>query len=318
MNKKKTALYLLFLCFVTINFMAYLQSSKMIHYSTSGVRTEKPENMGFFRKVLVLFTGVNLPKPVNSTTPKDWGLEFKNVTYPTDDGLLLSAWYVPHAHSKAMVILFHGHAASKSQLLLEAKAFYDQGYDLFLVDLRGSGDSNGYESSFGYWESNDVKVSVQYVREHWPKEKIVLFGQSMGSAAILRAFARYSIQADAVILGCPFDDFFNTVRNRFSIMGLPSFPLAQLLMFWGSVQLGFSGFDFQPSKDAQAVHCPALLLYGEKDRNVLPSESVTVLKGLAGVKKAEDFLDCGHESFLKKGPEQWKKGVHRFLGQALR
>lgn len=317
---KKYKLHLIItslVCFIAVNYLAYMQAYKMTHYSPGGVRTEKPENLGIAQKIEVLFNGVNVPKPVNARTPRDLGLDFKTLAYPTGNGLNLSAWYVPHSKSKAMVLLFHGHAASKSQLLTEAYAFYEQGYDLFLVDFRGSGDSDGFKTSLGYDEAEDVNASVRFVREHWPNEKIILFGNSMGSAAILHSFARYPVQADGVILGCPFDSLFHTVKNRFSIMGLPSFPLAHLLMFWGSVQLGYNAFGFRPSEDAKSVHCPALLLFGARDRNVLPNEAGLILKNLVGTKECWFFPNCGHESGFVNNPDQWKKAVFGFLNHNL-
>lgn len=318
---KKKVLYLICfcaLCFMAANFLAYMQAYKMIHYSSTGIRTEKPENLSLLQKVSVLLTGVNIPKSVNATTPRDWGLYFKTLVYPTEGGLNLSAWYVPHSKPKGIVILFHGHTASKSQVLPEAKAFYDHCFDLFLVDFRGSGDSDGNKTTLGYEEANDIKISVDYVRNHWPGEKIILYGNSMGSAAILHAFYKYSIPVYCVILSCPFDNLFHTVKNRFSIMKLPSFPLAHILAFWGSLQLGYNVFGFKPSEDAKSVHCPALLLYGSKDQNVLPVESESIFNNLGGIKVAEDFQNCGHESFLKRDPGQWGKAVFGFLNQCLK
>ncbi len=299
--------------FLAVNFLAYMQAYKMLHYSLNGARTIKPEEMNILQKGLVLFTGVNLPKPVNSSTPANFGMGFKNLTYKSGDGVNLSAWVVPHSHPKGLVALFHGHAASKSQLLNIGKAFHDQGYDLFMVDFRGSGDSDGTKTTLGYDEAEDVKASVQTIHEHWPDEKIVLYGQSMGSVAILHAFSRNPLNVKAIILGCPFDSLYHTVNNRFSIMGLPPFPLADLLLFCGSIQLGFNGFTFRPSEDAREVQCPALLLYGALDRNVLPFESRIIFNHLGGVKKSEEFLNCGHESFQSRDPDQWNKAVFGFL-----
>jgi alpha-beta hydrolase superfamily lysophospholipase len=137
----------------------------------------------------------------------------------------------------------------------------------------------------------------------------------MGSAAILHAFHKAPLPVAGVILGCPFDDFYHTVENRFSILGLPAFPLAHFLMFWGNRQLGFNAYSFKPMEDAVFVHCPALLLYGAQDRNVLPDQSRSVFMNLGGPKESEVFLDCGHESFYSKDPGQWKEAVFGFLDQ---
>lgn len=317
---KNSATYLtafLILVFSAANGLAYLQAYHFIHYSSGGPRTEKPEKIGFAQKVQVLFTGANIPRPRISETPGDLGLKFKTFTYPSEDGVKLSSWYVAHPHPKGMVVLFNGHDATKSQLLPEAKAFYDQGYELFLVDFRGCGESQGSQSSFGYYEARDVQASLLYVQQHWPGEKIILYGSSLGSSAILHAFTQGPPPVQCVILACPFDDFYHTVRNRFVILGLPSFPLVHFLMFWGSLQLGFNAYSFKPMEDARLVHCPALLLYGAKDRNVLPEESLSIYKNLAGVKTSELFREAGHESFFLRDPTQWKKAVFGFLNRNL-
>jgi hypothetical protein len=314
---KRTLILFSAFCFLAVNVLAYMQAYHFIHYSSGGKRTEKPETIGFTQKLKVLLTGANIPRPEISITPAFFGLKFKTLTYSTEDGQKLSAWYVPRAHPKAMALFFEGHDASKSQLLPEAKAFYDQGYELFLADFRGCGESPGSQSSFGYFEARDVKAATLYVQGHWPGEKTVLYGSSMGSAAILHAYAQGPLPADCVILGCPFDSFFHTVQNRFSILGVPPFPLIHFLMFWGSLQLGFNGYSYKPMEDAKSVHCPALLLYGAKDRNVLPSESESVFKCLGGVKSAKEFMNCGHESFFGRDPDPWKKAVFGFLKENL-
>jgi hypothetical protein len=294
-----------------------MQAYHFIHYSSGGKRTERPETISFTQKLKVLLTGANIPRPEISITPAYFGMKFKTLTYSTEDGLRLSAWYVPRAHPKAMVLFFEGHDASKSQLLPEAKAFYDQGYELFLVDYRGCGESPGSQTSFGYFEARDVKASVLYVQRHSTGENRVLYGSSMGSAAILHAFAQSPLPVDCVILACPFDDFYHTVLNRFSIVGIPPFPLAHFLMFWGSLQMGFNGYTYKPMEDAKSVHCPALLLYGARDRDVRPAEAISVFKNFGGLKELEGFRDCGHESFYSKDPAQWKEAVFGFLDRDL-
>ena len=45
----------------------------------------------------------------------------------------------------------------------------------------------------------------------------------------------FGVRADAVVLECPFDRLLTTVEHRFELMGVPAFPLARLLTFWGGV-----------------------------------------------------------------------------------
>ena len=78
--------------------------------------------------------------------------------------------------------------------------------------------------------------------------RLVLFGKSMGAAAILRAVGVPRVKADRLVLENPFDRLVTTAGHRFGAMGLPAFPAANLLVFWGGVQLGLDGLAHAPSR----------------------------------------------------------------------
>ncbi len=78
------------------------------------------------------------------------------------------------------------------------------------------------------------------------------------------------MQPAALVLESPFDALLSTVVNRFALMGLPAFPFAHLLVFWGGVQQGFNGFRHYPADYATEVRCAVLLLDGANDTRVTP------------------------------------------------
>src|SRR5205823_6308378 len=209
------------------------------------------------------------------STPAAAGLPFTTHTIPVADGTL-EAWHVPAESARGLVLLVHGRGASKDCLLREAAAFRAFGLDGLLVDCRGSGGSSGSECTIGVREGEDVAVAVAFARQRWPGRRLGLYGQSMGSAAILRAAAHHAVAADAVILECPFDRLLTTVEHRFGAMGVPAFPLARLLVFWGGVQNGFDAFAHDPVAYAASVKCPALLMHGAHDVRVRPEEAEAV------------------------------------------
>ena len=112
---------------------------------------------------------------------------------------------------------------------------------------------------------------------------------------------------------CPFDRLLNTVENRFSAMAVPSFPFAQLLVFWGGVQQGMNGFAHNPVNYAASVHCPVLLLHGEQDPRVSVPQIRSIYENLAGNKELVLFPHAGHESYLQSDSERWKRTVGEFL-----
>jgi hypothetical protein len=212
-----------------------------------------------------------------------------------------------------VVILFHGYSAEKTSLLREATAFLDLGASVMLVDFRGSGGSSESYTTVGVHEAEDVAAAVRYARRHLSHSNVFLFGQSMGAAAILRAVHEHAIQPDAVILEAVFDTMLNTVRNRFRAMQVPSFPSAELLVFWSGRQWGFDGFQHNPSDYASSVHCPVLLMHGAHDPRVSITEGRRVFEAVSGTKEFVTFDQSGHESYLSTHAIQWRTAVEGFI-----
>jgi hypothetical protein len=94
---------------------------------------------------------------------------------------------------------------------------------------------------------------------------------------------------------------------------LPSFPAAELLVFWGGVQHGYSGFDHNPVDYAAAVECPTLFLHGERDVRVAPAEAREVFDRLGGNKTWALLEGAGHENLSVARREEWRVAVERFL-----
>jgi pimeloyl-ACP methyl ester carboxylesterase len=251
-----------------VNAVAYMQARAMTHFSDAGVRTKRPEKLNWVEIATVLVRGVNVPRPENPATPAEMGLPFETHRFSTSHGPVLEAWYVPQREDRPLVLIFHGYAASKAALLPVASAIHELGYSVLLVDFYGSGGSSGTDTSLGYFEAGDVAASVEYARHTWPRRKIVLYGFSMGGAAVLGAIAIQGVRPDAIVLEATFDSLLNTAKNRFRTMGLPATPLAELLLFWGGIQWGFDPFSHKPVDYARSVVCPSLILHGETDARV--------------------------------------------------
>jgi uncharacterized protein len=312
-HRKLTACRLAAAALIGLNVVAFNQAWSMTHFSAGGARTSKPESLSLLEKVRVALLGINLPKPVNTSDPSSLRLPFEVCRFGGIDQSELEGWLIPCANPKGLVLFAHGYGAAKASLLPEAQAVHRMGYAAFLFDFHGSGGSRGRETSIGLHEADDVAAAVDYVRAHVPHRSLILYGQSMGSAAILRAIAVNGVKPTAVIVECPFDRLLSTAANRFDAMGLPAFPAAHLLIFWGGVQQGFNGFRHNPVDYAQDVACPVLLLHGAKDARVKRPQAESIYQSLAGIKEFVVFPNAGHESYLGADPALWTESVSHFL-----
>lgn len=310
-----TASILLLIAFVLLNVVAYNHAYRMTHFVREGARTKKPEQLSAWEKLGVLFWGVTLPRPELDSNPANVGLTFETVTIPSTDGISLEGWYCAHPQPRGAVVLFHGYTTHKAVLLGEARGFHDLGYAVLLIDFRGSGGSSGMTTTIGVREATDVAASYRYLKERCPNQPIVVYGQSMGAASVLRALAVEKVEPTAVILECPFDRLLSTAKNRFETMGVPSFPFAQILVFWGGVQHGYNGYRHNPIEYAESVRIPTLLISGDRDPRVTPQQAQSIYDRLAGPKRFVLFSEVGHESCCNARPEEWQKAMREFLDE---
>jgi alpha-beta hydrolase superfamily lysophospholipase len=312
-HRKLTPALCLLVPFVALNAIAYQHARALTHFSEQGSRTASPESLSGSQKAKVLLSGVTIPRPTNDASPEGLGLTFERHRLASTGKIELEAWYIPHPQSKGLILMFHGYASCKAGLLPKARAFHELGYATFLVDFRGSGGSSGNETSIGVYEADDVARSWEYAAAQWPDQPLILYGQSMGSAAILRAVAVHGIRPTAMLLECPFDRLLSTVENRFAALGVPAFPGARLLVFWGGVQQGFNGFRHNPAEYAKKVEVPALIIHGANDVRATPEQVESVFENLRGPKRLELILDVGHEAFQATTSAQWIEAVSQFL-----
>jgi uncharacterized protein len=286
--------------FLAVNFLGYIGAYSLTHFKTPGQ------------------FGLGLSKPIGSRMPTDLGLRYQVKRIPINQSEWLETWFIPVAQStsKGTILLFPGNGGSKAkQLLAPAQVFYSLGYDTLLVDFRGVGGSSGNTTTIGMRESQDVVRSMSYAQASNFKRPFILDGVSMGSAAILKAVAQENVNPDAIILELPFARLLDAVRSRIREASVPTFPLAESIVFWGGLQHGFDGFAHNPVDYASQVKCPTLLLHGKRDKWTTVSEIDRIFANLQGFKQLSIFPRAGHDLLVTNDPQRWRQEMEKFLSQ---
>ncbi len=307
-NFKKKILILLGFGFVMMNIVANFHARKFTHFTDNKIeRTTSPTELGNFDKIKTIIFGVNNPRPKNEIQPQG---EFETIII--DGTKATEAWHIKKDSSKGTVIICHGYSGCKSKMLTQSAVFNTLGYNTLVIDFMGSGGSEGNQTTIGFYEAEQVKNALNYIRKQGEKN-IILYGTSMGSAAIMKMEADEQLHPNAIIIECPFGTMLETVKARFKIMHIPSFPMAYLLMFWGGIQNNFNAFEHNPIDYAKKISCPTLLLYGALDAKVSRKEIDGIYKNLAGKKSLKVYENVGHENYLEKNKEKWMKDVGDFV-----
>lgn len=312
MRKKKLIkrfLWIIFILFLLMNGIAYLHAYKFTHFDASITKTKQATDLSFGQKLQALVFGVNNPRPENKKVP-----DGKFETIKLKSNKTIECWLIKAHTAKGSVILFHGYGGEKSSMLDKADVFISLGYNALLVDFMGSGGSEGNQTTIGFDEAQEVKTAFDYLKDNG-ETNIILFGTSMGAVAIMKAQKDYNLNANSILLECPFGTMLETVQARFSSMKVPSFPMANLLVFWGGIQNGFNAFKHNPVDYAKSITCPVLLLSGEKDDRVSMREINSIFNNLKGKKKLKTYPLAGHENYLNKYKDEWTSDIKTFINE---
>lgn len=252
-------------------------------------------------KVLVLLAEPKLtffPYRHIQKTPGDYGIEFQELNFPTEDGETLNAWFLDRPERSAYLLFFHGNGGNISAGCIDyVVALYRRGYSVFLFDYRGYGKSSGSPSEEGLYA--DSRAAVAYFwravgQRHAP---VVYLGHSLGGVAAASGAAH--LEPDGIVLQGTFPD------KQTLLTCYPFFYILGLLSRYKLSTLDFT----------QAVSCPALVIHGDQDHVVPLSVGKTLFDRL---KLEKDFYlvrNGGHADLhLVGGEEYWDK-LRGFVGR---
>ncbi|WP_222165424.1 alpha/beta hydrolase [Edaphocola aurantiacus] len=295
-KKRRILLWSIGLIVLLMNIVAALHAYRFTHFEPTTEKRVKPDALSFSQKLSAVLTGADNPRPQLFTTPQQSYVTLKiGGSHPTE------GWYIKAPDSKGIVLICHGYGSSKAGMLDRAEAFLNEGYSTLLIDLMGAGAAKGNETTIGYKEAEQVAESVKLLEQ-------------MGAVSIMRYLSQTpGVPVQATILECPFGSLLQTVSARFSVMGVPAFPMAHLLVLWGGVENQFNAFEHCPIDYAAGIKCPVLLLSGGSDKYVSRSEIEAIYHNLRGRKVLKIYPLAGHENYLNRYKAEWIGDVHDFL-----
>lgn len=244
-------------------------------------------------------------------TPAEVGLAFQDVTFPSEDGVPLEAWYIPREGSDKLIIVNHprwfsrygcpahlepwkslGSMAGNDfevNFIPDYKLLHDAGYNVLTYDLRNfghSGTGNGGISSGGRFESRDVLGSLAYARSALPGMTIGLLSRCLGCNATFFANERRPDLFEDVrcIVGVqPIS--VRVIMER--ILELTGFPMDRFedVNMAAKLATSFSLEDMSPVDAARAMRTPTFLCQVRDDLMTRPTDVATIFDNVAAEEK---------------------------------
>ena len=208
------------------------------------------------------------------------------MTLATEDGKKLEAWYLPAKEAKQVVIIFHGNAAFLHSYIDTYEKFLSKNISVFSINYRGYGKSTGWPSESGIYK--DAEAAMGHVRSvlNYSPEKVIVFGQSLGTAPASFLASKYEIST--LILISPLLSISDVV-----------YDVTIYWPVWFLVWTKFPVKHFLEQTKAQQV----IIAHGTKDE-IIPFKHSETLFEIIPAEVKKDFVkvkQAHHNSTLSPG-----------------
>jgi fermentation-respiration switch protein FrsA (DUF1100 family) len=210
------------------------------------------------------------------TPPAEAGLPAaQEVVLDTADGEKVIAWHVPPSGDAPVILYFHGNGGALRYRVGRFRALTESGAGLVALSYRGYGGSSGSPSEAGLIA--DAEAAYAFAVARYPAERIVLWGESLGSGVAVAIAAEHKV--GRVVLEAPFTSAADVGARAYWFL-----PVRLLMKdrFRSDLRIG-------------KVTAPVLILHGARD-GVVPIDLGERLYALANEpKRFVRFPGGGHE-----------------------
>jgi pimeloyl-ACP methyl ester carboxylesterase len=208
--------------------------------------------------------------------------------------------YTTFGHGKS-IILLHGISSSHREWMVLSNALVLNGYQTFLPDLFGHGNSPKPGNIDMYTTLYQIQGTMQWINEISIKSQIDLIGHSFGGFLALQIASRFPEKVRKIVLIDPFCYFQQLSKVHSFIFSRPKLFIKLWQTFQHLLKIkapaplilnipkDIDHYAIQFDKIAQQV----LVVWGEKDKTLHPLSFNFLTKRLPNV-IAQPLPRCGH------------------------
>ncbi len=203
----------------------------------------------YFNQEEIVFRAYPLPK----NHQFGFSEKFEEVTIPSFDGTQLHGLLFKTPHPKGLVFYLHGNAGTVDDWGTNASIYTDLGYDIFFLDYRGFGKSEGKVDNQDQ-VFKDISIAFDSVISQYKSKEIIMIGYSIGTG--LATYLASTKKIDKLVLQAAYYNFLEFSTDR-----APYFPDF------------LKKFEFETNKYIVQVKAPIYLFHGNQDRLIPVSNS---------------------------------------------
>lgn len=205
----------------------------------------------------------------------------QEVTAVTEDGMLLTGWFVPPADAdKPVIVFFHGNASNLSMSMSGALPYIREGYGYLVAEYRGYSGNDGKPSEKNLYK--DARGWIDYLKGRGHKEQdMVLFGESLGSGVAVQMALEYK-DIRAIVLISPYTRLVDVAKKHY-----PFYPVHHLMRD-----------KYANIEKVRRLQQPVFIIHGGRDHIVPVEMSQELYESVPGPKSIKIIPQSGHNDLF--------------------
>ena len=240
-----------------------------------------------------------------------------------DKNYRLKGYLIPSEEpSDVYVFCSHGYRSTgKGEFKLMAKFYHDLGFNVFWVDHQSHGESDGKYIGFGFYESKDCLLWLNWLIEKFGKDiQIILEGVSMGSATVMMMSGNPNLPKNVkfTVADCGYTtcqaQFEHCMKN---LLHLPKYPILPFADFFNKVINGYNFIDSNPIESVSNAQVPILFIHGGSD-DFVPTYMAHQLYAACTTDKDLLIVDgAAHAESYKRDSAAYEAKVKEFVDKYI-
>ena len=205
----------------------------------------------------------------------------ERIALTASDGVQITAWYVPPATGRKVMLFFHGQGG---QLVIQTgrwRRIREAGHGILALSYRGYPGSKGSPTEAGI--HLDARAAYDWLVARHAKQDIVLHGHSLGSGVAVHLAA--GIEAHALVLEAPFTAAVDVATER-----MPWLPVGLLMLD-----------QFRSRDRITQVRMPLMIVHGNRDAVIPPAHSERLYSLANEPKTFVRMVDGDHNTLVRDG-----------------
>ena len=233
--------------------------------------------------------------PEGFVPPETYGLKAEEVWLTTSDGVRVSGWFFPHAESSRVLLFFHGNAENIGTGLGRTKVLSALGLNIFAVDYRGYGKSEGSPDEAGVYRDADAAYRYLTGERGFRPKDVILHGVSLGGAVAIDLASR--VECGGLIAESTFTNARDMARHAFLIPLFAYVPKSQ----------------FKSINKIARVRAPVLIIHGRQDDLIPFAMGESLYQAAPQPKTFAPMESAGHNDVLFANPDLYVESLRKFI-----